>query len=156
MNWATSLVAFKGYAWILRTSSRTAINGSLRFFSLFSFIMTHPKHYFEILFYVTFVFLKEKKNPYTYIYKKRGNQGVVKQQIWSSWSFDNQKHCWKMQKQPSINVFRKRCSENMQQIYRRLLMSKCDFNKVALKLYIEITLRHGCSPVNFLHIFSFS
>ena len=43
--------------------------------------MTHPKHYFEILFYVTFVFLKEKKNPYTYIYKKRGNQGVVKQQI---------------------------------------------------------------------------
>ena len=113
MNWATSLVAFKGYAWILRTSSRTAINGSLRLFSLFSFIMTHPKHYFEILFYVTFVFLKEKKNPYTYIYKKRGNQGVVKQQIWSSWSFDNQKHCWKMQKQPSINAFRKRCSENL-------------------------------------------
>ena len=26
-------------------------------------------------------------------------------------------------------------------------MPKCDFNKVALQL------RHGCSPVNFLHIF---
>ena len=26
-------------------------------------------------------------------------------------------------------------------------MSKCDFNKV------EITLRHGCSPVNLLHVF---
>ena len=28
-------------------------------------------------------------------------------------------------------------------------MPKCDFNKVA----IEIALRHGCSPVNVLHIF---
>ena len=37
----------------------------------------------------------------------------------------------------------------MQQIYRRTPMPKCDFNKVA----IEITLRHGCSPVNLLHIF---
>ena len=27
-------------------------------------------------------------------------------------------------------------------------MSKCDFNK-----FIEITLRHGYSPVNLLHIF---
>ena len=37
-----------------------------------------------------------------------------------------------MQKQPSGGVLRKRCSENMQQIYRRIPMSKCDFNKVAL------------------------
>ena len=29
-------------------------------------------------------------------------------------------------------------------------MPKCDFNKVA---FIEITLRHGCSPVNLLHMF---
>ena len=34
------------------------------------------------------------------------------------------------QKQSSRGVLRKRCSENMQQIYRRTLMSKCDFNKV--------------------------
>ena len=34
------------------------------------------------------------------------------------------------QKQPSIGVFIKRCSENIQQIYRRTTMSKCDFNKV--------------------------
>ena len=33
----------------------------------------------------------------------------------------------------------------MQQIYRRTPMPKCDF--------IEIPLRHGCSPVNLLHIF---
>ena len=32
-------------------------------------------------------------------------------------------------------VFRKRCSENIQQIYRKTPMSKCDFNKVALLLY---------------------
>ena len=50
------------------------------------------------------------------------------------------------QKQPFRGVFKKRCSENMQQIYRRTPMPKCDFNK-------EIALRHGCSPVNLLHTF---
>ena len=33
-------------------------------------------------------------------------------------------------------------------------MSKCDFNKVALQSnFIEVTLRHGLSPVILLHIF---
>ena len=36
------------------------------------------------------------------------------------------------QKQPSRVVLRKTCSENMQQIYRRTPMLKCDFNKVAV------------------------
>ena len=40
-----------------------------------------------------------------------------------------------MQKQPSRGVFRKRCSGNMQQIYRRTPMPKYDFNKVALQIY---------------------
>ena len=31
-------------------------------------------------------------------------------------------------------------------------MPKCDFNKVVYN-FIEIALRHGCSPVNLLHIF---
>ena len=31
-------------------------------------------------------------------------------------------------------------------------MPKYDFNKVTKR--IQITLRHGCSPVNWLHIFS--
>ena len=48
---------------------------------------------------------------------------------------------------------RKRCSENKQQMYRRTPMPKCDFNKVALQLYIEITLSHRCSAVNSLHFF---
>ena len=39
------------------------------------------------------------------------------------------------QKQPSRDVPRKRCSENIQQIYRRTPMPKCDFNKVAKQLY---------------------
>ena len=38
----------------------------------------------------------------------------------------------KLQKQPVRVVLRKRCSENMQQIYRRTPMLKCDFSKVAL------------------------
>ena len=40
-----------------------------------------------------------------------------------------------IQKQPSIEVLIKRCSENMQQICRRINLPKCDFNKVALQLY---------------------
>ena len=45
-----------------------------------------------------------------------------------------------------------KCSENMQQIYRRIPMLKCDFNKAskcdynkASKNVIEIALRHGYS-----------
>ena len=52
-----------------------------------------------------------------------------------------------LQKQPLKGVLEKRCSENMQQIYRRTPMPKCYFDKV------EISLRHGCSPANVLHIF---
>ena len=37
-------------------------------------------------------------------------------------------------KQPSTGVFRKKCCENMQLIYRRTPMPKCDFNKVATLL----------------------
>ena len=44
------------------------------------------------------------------------------------------------------------CSENMQQIYWKTAMPKCDFNKCHFN-FIEITLRHGCSPVNLLHNF---
>ena len=49
--------------------------------------------------------------------------------------------------QPSRGV-RKRCSKNLQQIYRRTHQPKYDFNKVA-----ETALRHGFSPVNLMHIF---
>ena len=39
------------------------------------------------------------------------------------------------QKQPSRVVPRKKCSENMQQIYRRTPIPKYDFNKDAKQLY---------------------
>ena len=57
------------------------------------------------------------------------------------------------QKQAFIGVHIKRCSANMQQIYRRPPMPKCDFDKVTLYNFIEIILRHKCSPVNSQHIF---
>ena len=38
-----------------------------------------------------------------------------------------------IQKQPSRGVSRKTCSENMQQIYRRTSMPKCDFKTTLLK-----------------------
>ena len=43
----------------------------------------------------------------------------------------------KIRKQSSRGVSRKSCSENMQQIYRRIPMPKHDFN----------TLWHGCSCI---------
>ena len=48
-----------------------------------------------------------------------------------------------VQKQPAIGIPRKSWSKNMQQIYRRTPMRKC-----------KITLGHGCSPVNLIHIFT--
>ena len=59
---------------------------------------------------------------------------------------------WILQNQPSIGVLIKSCFEKLQQIYRRTLMPKCDFNKVARH---KITLRYGCFPVdNICCIFS--
>ena len=43
------------------------------------------------------------------------------------------------QKQPSRGVLWKRCSGNMQQIYRRTPVLKCDLNKVSLQLYWNFT-----------------
>ena len=44
-----------------------------------------------------------------------------------------------IEKQPSRGVLMKRCSENVQQIYRRTPMPKCDFNKVAKQFYLNRT-----------------
>ena len=47
---------------------------------------------------------------------------------------------YKLQKQPPRSVSRKRCSENMQQIYRRTFMPKCDFNKIEITLLSDLKL----------------
>ena len=55
-----------------------------------------------------------------------------------------------LQKQTLRGVLRKRCSENMQQVYRKTPMPKCNFNKVAkatlLKLHfgMGVLLKIGC------------
>ena len=56
-----------------------------------------------------------------------------------------------LQKQPPRGGCSKRCSENIQQTYRRTPMPKCDSIKL-LWNFIEITLRHECSPLNLLYI----
>ena len=43
------------------------------------------------------------------------------------------------QKQPPTGVLKKKCCENMQDIYRRTPMLKCDFNKVAKQFYWNCT-----------------
>ena len=55
---------------------------------------------------------------------------------------------FRLEKQLSIGVLRKRCSGNMLQIYRRTPMLKSHFKKVAL-----VGVLTGFSPVNLLHIF---
>ena len=57
-----------------------------------------------------------------------------------------------VQKQLSIALVIKRCCKNMQQVYMRTPMSKCDFNKVAKLLYLNHTLA-WYSFINLLHIF---
>ena len=64
------------------------------------------------------------------------------------------------QKQPYSSVPSKRYSENMQQIYCRTLMPRCDFNKAAMQLYWNRTSARVCSckfaayfQINLLHIF---
>ena len=51
---------------------------------------------------------------------------------------------WIFQKQPPRGVLKKRCSENIQQIYRRTPMPKCDFNKVAKQHLFLGTPLDGC------------
>ena len=56
-----------------------------------------------------------------------------------------------IQKQPPWGVLIKRSYENMQQIYRR----PCR-RVISIKLqssFVEIAIRHGCLPVNLLHVF---
>ena len=57
-----------------------------------------------------------------------------------------------IQKELSVVVLIESCSKNMQQIYRGRPMPKC-FSIKLQSDFIEITLRHGCSPVYLLHIF---
>ena len=52
---------------------------------------------------------------------------------------------FKLQKRPFRGVLEKRCSENMQQIYRRTPMPKCDFNKVPFsEQFFNRTPLNGC------------
>ena len=47
-----------------------------------------------------------------------------------------------MQEQPSVGDLKKTNSENLQQIYRRTAMPKCDFNKVALLCFATLLNSH--------------
>ena len=42
-----------------------------------------------------------------------------------------------IQKQSFRGALEKSCSENMQQIYRRTTMPKCNFNEVAKQLFLK-------------------
>ena len=73
-------------------------------------------------------------------------------QRFKGYFFNELRVSFKLQKQPSRGVFKKRCSENMQPIYKKTPIPKCDFKKLTCN-FIEIARWHGCSPVNLLDIF---
>ena len=58
-----------------------------------------------------------------------------------------------IQKQPLGGVLKKSYSENMQQIYRKQHLCQSVISIKLQRNFIEITLCHGCFPVNLLHIF---
>ena len=59
---------------------------------------------------------------------------VLRFTLWPYWPY--YRHVISgFEKQPSRGVLRKRCYENIQQIYRTTPMSKCDFNKVAKHIF---------------------
>ena len=77
--------------------------------------------------------------PYLYSFnnQKQPPRGVPRKRC-----CENMQQIYKrtlMPKRDFIKVARKRCSENMQQIYRRTPMPKCDINKIALQLYCNRT-----------------
>ena len=57
------------------------------------------------------------------------------------------------QKQPPRGALSKRCFKNMQQIYWRTPMPKCDFNKVALQLYFGMVVLQYISSIFLEHLF---
>ena len=57
----------------------------------------------------------------------------------------------KRQKQPFTVVLKRRCSENIRQIYKRTHSCRSVIS-VKFLHFIEITLRHGRSTVNLLHV----
>ena len=109
-------------------------------------LLLHLQYYqrCEAIIFKMSVFLFLRK-PYFYnIFTKRGNKTYVFKGL-----FILITHCycksqeilfWYHQKQPSRGVHKRRCSENMQQIFGRTPMPKCDFNKVALLYYLITSL----------------
>ena len=87
-----------------------------------------PSQFYPILIFVRLQFTENK-------WKKR---------LWVSrknfLSFFNYSYKW--QKQLPRGVLEKRCSENMQQICRITPMLKCDFNKVAVKPIIALSMKN--------------
>ena len=59
------------------------------------------------------------------------------------------------QKQPFVGVFRMRCSENMQDLYRCTSIPKRSVISIKLQSnFMEIKFWYGCSLVLLLHIFT--
>ena len=78
-----------------------------------------------------FTFLQQRYKIFFFTWREISNYNEKKSLQWLSGILT----FWDLQKQASRRGPRKRCSENLHQIYRRTLMPKCDFNKVAKQLY---------------------
>ena len=118
----------------------------MSFNSVYFFYYTKYNKILNIVFYV-------KTQHLLYLVKPRLSRSIIKKStaalVWLSFvrwgtALSQRESRYKNQNQPTRGVLKKRCSENMQQIYRRTPMLKSD---------IEVALQHGYSPVNLLRIF---
>ena len=104
--------AMVAYGNIIRTKFRFKLRSSMLLF-----IITYLLELWILLFALVLLF---NPNPTFLIYH---------------WWIKLLKNKYFVQKQPSRGAVKKRCFENMQQIYRITPMPKCDFNKVAKQVY---------------------
>ena len=114
----------------------------LSFNSVYFFYYTKYNKILNIVFYV-------KTQHLLYLVKARLSKSIIKKStaalVWLSFvgwgtALSQRKSRYKKQNQPPRGVLKKRCSENMQQIYRRTPMLKCNFNKVAFQnIYFQNT-----------------
>ena len=113
------------YIWQAMVAYGNVIRIKFRFklrSSMLLFIITYLLELWILLFALVLLF---NPNPTFLIYH---------------WWIKLLKNKYFVQKQPSRGAVKKRCFENMQQIYRITPMPKCDFNKVGLQLYWNHTL----------------
>ena len=142
MHYSCVVIYFFKTTGLSKSAFSTFISGNQFFVCLcflfivsfeFDIIFIELKHLYIIIFYISAISLSVilfslYKNSlyYTLFFNYKNSKGYICQYKCQGVYLQNQ---------PSRGVLKKKCSEYIQQIYRRTPMSKCDFNEVAQQTY---------------------